>query len=410
MRPVTCALLLLLHVVGAVAAAENHGALTPLAGTTLQSTAAAETDGLFADFTTSLGAFTCRLDPAGAPMTVANFIGLATGERAWIDPENGEVRNEPYFDGLTFHRVIAKFMNQSGSRNGLGTDSPGYAFRDETATSGTHAAAGTLSSANSGPNSNGSQFFVTVTNTPWLDGKHTVFGQVTAGLDVVLAINQVETIAADNRPVVPVVLESVRIRRIGADAEAFDIGAQGLPLAASASAGIEKDAGTLRLTFPPAARTDTRIYRTTDLVQWTNASGGIQLEDPGTGTFTLATTNPAAFYRIAQVTYAESTRAPASPAGRTLTMDFGPVLGVIAVVFDQENGGTYTYREDVGTITRYDWQQEPYRVRLWPILYSNLVPMTLRLDFATPTSGTIEGTAFPTSTFFAVSGTFTLPE
>src|SRR5690606_30528949 len=97
-----------------------------------------------------------------APQTVANFIGLAEGSRAWIDPATGAVMNgEPFYDGITFHRVIEGFMNQAGSRNGLGTDGPGYTFRDETDNGLDHSQPYVLSMANSGPNTNGSQFFVT---------------------------------------------------------------------------------------------------------------------------------------------------------------------------------------------------------------------------------------------------------
>ena len=182
---------------------------------------------IYADFQTSMGDFTCELNYVAAPKTVANFVGLATGEKHWIDPEMGAVKeNTPYYDGLTFHRVIKDFMNQSGSRNGLGTDGPGYLFPDETGNGLAHQPY-VLSMANSGTYTNGSQFFITAVATPWLDGKHTVFGAVTAGSPVIDAINNVAT--TSDRPNVPVVITKVSIRRQGAPAEAFDIHAQGLP-------------------------------------------------------------------------------------------------------------------------------------------------------------------------------------
>ena len=151
----------------------------------------AQTDGIFADFRTSMGSFTCRLDYAVAPKAVANFVGLATGQRAWLDLKTGLVRTNPFYDGLTFHRVIKGFMNQGGSPNGQGTDGPGYAFTDEFSPAARHDAAGVLSMANSGADSNGAQFFITAAATPHLNDVHTVFGRVVGGLDVVLAINGV---------------------------------------------------------------------------------------------------------------------------------------------------------------------------------------------------------------------------
>ncbi len=375
--------------------------------------AATPSDGLFADFTTSLGTFTCRLDPDAAPKAVANFIGLATGERAWIDPSNGAVRRKPFYDGLTFHRVIRGFMNQCGSPNGQGTDGPGYAFPDETDPPGLHDAAGILSSANSGPDSNGAQFFVTAAPAPHLNGLHTVFGRVTEGLDIVLAINDVATNPTNNRPIVPVILESVRIRRVGAAAEGFDIQAQGLPVVEEVVAGISLAESGVEVTYPTAAFAETHLFRTTNWVDWTATSLGIQPAEAAPGTHRLSSTNAAAFVRLARARYAESTRTPADVRGRSLRMDFGQQLGVINIQFDADGGGTYTYSgaPDPGAveaITRYEWIQEPYRGRLWPILYAKLIPMTLRLDFKTATTGAIAGTAFPNGGSFDVSGTFTL--
>src|SRR5436305_11321320 len=124
--------------------------------------ASAQTNGIFADFTTSLGTFTCQLSYSNAPKAVANFIGLATGQRPWLDTATGEVRTNAFYDGLTFHRVISNFVIQAGSPNGLGTDGPGYAVVDEFNSLLNFNAPWILAMANSGPNSNGSQFFVTV--------------------------------------------------------------------------------------------------------------------------------------------------------------------------------------------------------------------------------------------------------
>src|ERR1035437_7198121 len=145
----------------------------------------AQTNDIFADFTTSMGSFTCRLEYVKSPKAAANFIGLATGSRAWLDVPTGRVHANAFYNGLTFHRVISGFMIQGGSPNGLGTDGPGYALTDELDPSLQFSGPGVLAMANSGPNSSGSQFFLTVTNTPWLNGSYTIFGQVVDGQSVV---------------------------------------------------------------------------------------------------------------------------------------------------------------------------------------------------------------------------------
>src|SRR5579859_3065661 len=124
--------------------------------------ASAQTNGIFADFTTSMGSFSCQLSYSNSPAAVANFIGLATGQRAWLDLTTGEARTNAFYDGLTFHRVISGFMIQGGSPNGQGTDGPGYAFADQFSSSLNFNSPWMLAIANSGKDSNGSQFFVTV--------------------------------------------------------------------------------------------------------------------------------------------------------------------------------------------------------------------------------------------------------
>jgi cyclophilin family peptidyl-prolyl cis-trans isomerase len=160
---------------------------------------------------------------------VANFIGLATGQRPWLDQTKGAVRTDKFYDGLIFHRVIPGFVIQSGSPNGQGTDGPGYKFLDEFTNSLRYASAGVLGMANSGTNSNGSQFFITVSPQPSLNDHYTIFGEVTGGTNVVVDISNVGGDFND-RPTNDIVLQSVVIRRVGAQAEAFDINAQGLPL------------------------------------------------------------------------------------------------------------------------------------------------------------------------------------
>jgi peptidyl-prolyl cis-trans isomerase A (cyclophilin A) len=165
-----------------------------------------------ATFTTSMGTFTVRLMPDHAPVTVKNFIDLAKGDREWRDPRDGKTKSEPLYDGTVFHRVIPDFMIQAGDPEGSGRGGPGYTFQDECPPGGpAFDRPGLLAMANAGPNTNGSQFFiVTLEATPWLDGKHTVFGQVTSGMDAVDAIEKLPTDARD-KPTEPAVIERVEL-------------------------------------------------------------------------------------------------------------------------------------------------------------------------------------------------------
>ena len=169
--------------------------------------------GTYAKFDTSEGQFTIRLFDKEAPNTVANFVGLAEGSKEWRDPVSGERKKAPFYDGVIFHRVINGFMIQGGDRLGQGTGGPGYTFGDEFNAKLRHDRAGILSMANAGPNTNGSQFFITLGPTPHLDNRHSVFGEVVEGMDVVQRIGQVRTGPRD-RPIKDVVINSVTIERV----------------------------------------------------------------------------------------------------------------------------------------------------------------------------------------------------
>ena len=167
---------------------------------------------VFALFDTSEGSFTIRLFADEAPNTVANFVGLAEGTKTWTDPRTRQKSNARYYDGQIFHRIIDGFMIQGGDPLGQGVGGPGYEFADEFHPSLRHDRAGILSMANRGPNTNGSQFFITLAPTPHLDNRHSVFGEVVDGLDVVKKIGRVRTDGRD-KPVTDVVIASVTIRR-----------------------------------------------------------------------------------------------------------------------------------------------------------------------------------------------------
>jgi peptidyl-prolyl cis-trans isomerase A (cyclophilin A) len=167
--------------------------------------------GTYATFKTTQGTIVCELFEQHAPQTVANFIGLAEGTKEW---NSHSKKGAKLYDGTVFHRVIPNFMIQGGDPEGTGMGGPGYKFADETKGSPHHfQKPGKLAMANAGPNTNGSQFFITVTDTSWLTGQHTIFGEVVEGYDIVEKIATVPT-ASQDRPRTAVVLESVTIERI----------------------------------------------------------------------------------------------------------------------------------------------------------------------------------------------------
>jgi peptidyl-prolyl cis-trans isomerase A (cyclophilin A) len=171
------------------------------------------TPGLYARFATSEGNFTVRLFEQETPKTVANFVALAQGTKEWTDPATRARTSKPFYDGLIFHRVIADFMIQGGCPQGTGMGGPGYQFEDEFAAGLRHDKPGILSMANAGPNTNGSQFFITLVPTPWLDNRHSVFGEIAEGLDVITKIGTTAT-GRQDRPVKDIRIESVTIERV----------------------------------------------------------------------------------------------------------------------------------------------------------------------------------------------------
>jgi peptidyl-prolyl cis-trans isomerase A (cyclophilin A) len=170
------------------------------------------TEAQTATLTTTQGTVTVRLFPDYAPKTVRNFVELAEGGREWIDPRTGARSKGKLYDGTIFHRVIAGFMIQGGDPLGQGTGGPGYEFDDEIHPDLRFDKPYLLAMANAGPGTNGSQFFITTGPTPWLNGRHTIFGEVISGADVVENISRVQTRPGD-RPVTDVVLQSVTIQR-----------------------------------------------------------------------------------------------------------------------------------------------------------------------------------------------------
>jgi peptidyl-prolyl cis-trans isomerase A (cyclophilin A) len=168
---------------------------------------------LYATIQTNQGDIVVHLFSKDAPKTVENFVGLATGEKEWTNPSTGKVeKGKPLYNGTVFHRVIPGFMIQGGDPLGQGFGGPGYKFEDEFQSGRTFEKPGVLAMANSGPNSNGSQFFITVAPTPHLNNHHTIFGETVSGYDVVEKISKVQT-GPGNKPVQPVVIKSIVISK-----------------------------------------------------------------------------------------------------------------------------------------------------------------------------------------------------
>ncbi|WP_025741468.1 peptidylprolyl isomerase [Aquimarina pacifica] len=175
-------------------------------------------DGIYAEIITNKGTAVAKLYHEQVPMTIANFVSLAEGTNTMVD---SLYKGKKYYNGIIFHRIIKDFMIQTGDPLGTGSGDPGYKFPDEIVDSLTHKSKGILSMANSGPNTNGSQFFITLKETPWLNGKHTVFGEIVVGQDLIDSLGVVKTAARD-KPVEEVKMVEVNIIRKGASAKAFD--------------------------------------------------------------------------------------------------------------------------------------------------------------------------------------------
>jgi peptidyl-prolyl cis-trans isomerase A (cyclophilin A) len=170
------------------------------------------TETLTATLQTNAGPVVIRLFPDHAPKTVRNFVELAEGGKEWTDPRTGRATTDRLYDGSVFHRVIPNFMIQGGDPLGSGRGGPGYQFGDEIHPDLRFDRPYLLAMANAGPGTNGSQFFITTAATPWLNGKHTIFGEVIEGADVVDRISQAKT-GSQDRPVEDVVIESVTVDR-----------------------------------------------------------------------------------------------------------------------------------------------------------------------------------------------------
>lgn len=365
------------------------------------------TNGIYAEFNTSMGSFTCRLEYALAPKTCANFIGLATGQRSWLDLTTGITRTNPFYHGQIIHRVVADFIIQSGSPNGQGTDGPGYTFQDEFHPSLRHDSFGTLSMANSGPDSNGSQYFLTVANTPFLNDKHSVFGKLYGGSNVVYAISRVATNAA-SKPLVNITVNQVAIRRVGTAAQAFDISTNGLPVVTDLNLKAGRAGQLMSITFSNRLNADNRIYASSNLVNWSGEKLGIETAAGFSSQLTVTPSGNSGFYRMSQVQYPPTLYSPDHVYGKTIIANFlTGKSGAIALGFDGGGSGGYNYNGVIsGPILGYNYVQDAYRARLYSLYAFGFGIMDLHLGYTNTTSGTFKGTIYEGSPI-PVTGSFT---
>jgi len=350
------------------------------------------------------GTFTITLEHEKTPLTVANFIGLATGSRGWLDVATGAIRKDPFYSGVIFHRVIAGFMSQTGSRTGDGTDGPGYSFPDEFHSTLRHDSAYVVSMANSGKQTNGSQIFITAAATSHLDNLHSVFGRVTAGQSVCDQINRTST-GANDRPVTPIVIQSIQV--YGPSLASFPVATAPLPRIVNARPIPKRIGASFLLNYDRLPFSTYTGYNSPNLAAW---SRFISTYSGATGpasdlNVSSTATGRQQFYRLARIDYSPS--ALADRAGNTFT--FSNPLGGTAALNATKTAGTWTFSDDgsTQTITSASFIPQPYSAGL-TLQLSNGMRFTLTLTYTSRNAGTYTGTTNVTG-FGNVSGTFTIP-
>lgn len=364
---------------------------------------------IYADVSTTMGGFTVELYHEDSPMTVANFIGLAEGSKNWINSTTGEVKkNQPYYNGIIFHRVIAGFMNQVGSPKGDGTDGPGYTFPDEVSNGVLHDKAYLLSSANSGPNTNGSQMFITVDATPWLDGVHTVFGKVTVGTDIIDSINQVAV--SGNTPVTEVSITDVQVRRVGPEANAFDVSTQGVPEVSEASIQIELSSeGTPQISFDQQPGTSLNFLSSPDLISWDSSSRYLSEQNLSISEHPLENLSTRAFFNQPSIiTWGSKATFPSALENFIITINSN--LG--SFIIDLGNPATIKVADGEPSLidlSRTTITTDGFGASFL-IFSEGLVPIQLRLGADLPITsepaGRMTGTAFIPLNTRSLTGTF----
>jgi len=395
---------------------------------------------IYADFCVShpgisggTGTFRVRLDYDKAPRTCANFIGLATGKKAWLDTSNGKVvTGKKFYDGLTFHRLVHNFMIQGGDPAGNGTGGPGYVFQNEFHPDLRHSGRYIVSMANSGPHSNGSQFFILLESSPFLNDKHSVFGEVVSGKEVIDGFTNVDDFPTTNQMLdTPVTINSVVIT--GLAASGFDIFDPALKLTTvngvQTQVAHDPDADTYTLTWDRKAQTEYLPAFSVDLSSWvfTGARYLLSLDAEAQWQYTLTgITQPKLFSRVAEIDYSAAARAPLDfiGNGKILVLPMG--TETVTITFNGAGGGTWVYSGgggSSGSLTSATWTSDlaqssgvvaaPYaRGRLIPVgrlsvVFDNVVgaKQWKELDFSTVATGINRYVNFHTNTSGWVDGT-----
>lgn len=380
----------------------------------------AQEDGLFASILTSEGSIRVALYPDEAPLAVSNFIGLAEGSQKAIDPSSGKLITNGFYDDTVIHRVVADSLIQAGSPTGNEADGPGYAFQDEFHPTRTFDSPFMLAMANSGPNSNGSQFFITAAPRPDLNNVHTVFGNVVEGSELVTSISNVATDQAE-RPLSPVSIESITIERIGSEAEAFQPDFDNLPQARLIEPKISRSGNTFELDLEFELRTDYRLYISRDLQSWQGERVAFVSETLPSKPFDMTgfiTSDQQGFFRLAEVKYPVVIFPPEILSGKTLDstitifQDF-PQNTWIRYAFTGESFAKASLKNgSTGDVTGYSYTlNSPTRATL--VIPSSLAStfslVQFVLSFASASTGTFSAVlpnANPAGTI--MSGTFTL--
>ena len=357
----------------------------------LAGSAWAQTNGIFADFTTSLGEFTVWLDHERAPRAVASFVGLATGEGSWADPQGKVWQGRKFYDGSLFHRVV-----KDAQTNGIAIQGGGYLWRSvntntgvvttnfanagyympESTANGLAHSNGVISMANSGPNTDCSQFFITSTNVPYWDGGYTVFGHVVTGMSAITSIAAVAVQGDLDRPVEDVVLDTVIIRRVGVNAEAFDISAQGVPMAESGPMRHYAAGSNQVLEFEIATQTGMKFCESADLLTWEVTDWG--LHDGPTYIWTTSVSRAALgnpyFFHLSRIRYPTPITSPVSVRSHKFTFwwDTDPVQkyeATFAANWWVQGEGRVTVGTNAPLIRQIfvgdSWTRNPYSARLF---------------------------------------------
>lgn len=355
---------------------------------------------IYADFNvsrggTSLGTFRVLLEHTKAPRTCANFIGLASGKRPWIDVRNGAVRtNTPYYNGLTFHRLIHNFVIQGGSPNGQGTDGPGYTILDEYDPTLRHSSHYVLSMAKSGfPNTGGSQFFITLAATPSLNDKHSVFGTVISGTSIIDGFKNPALFptGVGDKPVTPIVIDSVVIS--GPSYTGFNLSAASLrlPHVSSTDMRISRNtaAATMTATFNRQPKTDYMFLQSPDLATWSVPRFILSLDSQNNQELVITSRpEPSYFLNLTTVGYDQIPNAPADLVAGAKKLRLKFVNGqYIDFRFNGLGGGTWfdSGSTSTGPITFTNWEDQAGATGV--IETSSSIPFALPLGFLGVTLG-----------------------